>query len=131
MGVVEMEEVLRAEVLGVCRTYCLQVWNKTLNQAGVEASSTFRRVENVYYPTAIYASSPLSSSGPQADIVSKKADDDKDSPAKVLPSSTSPPKEVEQAKATENEKDSTKGAVPKATKPPAIPKDPSKDKKAF
>ena len=31
VGVVETEEALRAKVSGVCRTYCLQVWNETLN----------------------------------------------------------------------------------------------------
>ena len=48
IGVVETEEALRAEVSGVCRNYCLQVWNETLNQAGVEAFSMLRRVESVY-----------------------------------------------------------------------------------
>ena len=50
IGVAETEKALRAEVLGVCRKYCLQVWNEALNQAGVEASSMLRRAENVYYP---------------------------------------------------------------------------------
>ncbi|KAL0001255.1 hypothetical protein SO802_015036 [Lithocarpus litseifolius] len=31
IGVAEIEETLRAEVSRVCRTYCLQVWNKALN----------------------------------------------------------------------------------------------------
>ena len=31
VGVTETEEALRAEVLGVCRNYCLQVWNEPLN----------------------------------------------------------------------------------------------------
>lgn len=30
-GVAETEEVLRVEVSKVCRNYCLQVWNETLN----------------------------------------------------------------------------------------------------
>ena len=46
---VEIEEALRAEVSGVCRTYCFQVWNEALNQAGVEASSVLKKVESVYY----------------------------------------------------------------------------------
>ena len=50
VGVAETEEALRAEVMGVCRTYCLQVWNEALDQAKVEASSSLRKVENVYYP---------------------------------------------------------------------------------
>ena len=47
MGVAETEEALRAEVLEVCKFYCLQVWNKALDQAGVEVSFTLRRPENV------------------------------------------------------------------------------------
>ena len=31
VGVAETEKALRVEVSGVCRTYCLQVWNKALN----------------------------------------------------------------------------------------------------
>ena len=73
--------------MGVCRTYCLQVWNETLNQARVKASSTFRRAKYVYYPLAIRALDPSSFSGPMADTVSKKADDDKAS----LPKSSSLP----------------------------------------
>ena len=53
---IETEEALRAEVLEVCRYYCLQVWNEALSQAGVEASSTLRRAESMYYPLAIRAS---------------------------------------------------------------------------
>ena len=78
MGVVETEEALKAEVMGVCRTYCLQVWNEALDQAGVEASSALRRAENVYYPPAIRALSPLTSLSSQAEPVSKKADEAKD-----------------------------------------------------
>ena len=49
-GVVETEEDFKAEVSGVCRTYCLQVWNEALNLARVKAFSALRIVENVYYP---------------------------------------------------------------------------------
>ena len=41
--VVETEEALKAEVLGVWRTYYLQVWNEALYQVRVDASSTLRR----------------------------------------------------------------------------------------
>ncbi|XP_065617525.1 uncharacterized protein LOC136062437 [Quercus suber] len=50
VGVAETKEALRVEVSGVCRAYCLQVWNEALNLAGVEASSALMRAENVYYP---------------------------------------------------------------------------------
>ena len=53
----EIEEALKAEVLGVCRIYCAQVWDEALNQAGVEASSMLRKAENIYYPPTIRASS--------------------------------------------------------------------------
>lgn len=53
LGVAEAEETLRAEVLGVYRTYCSQVWIEALNQAVVEASSILRRANKVYYPLAI------------------------------------------------------------------------------
>ena len=50
MGVAEIETNLKAQVPGVCRLYCSQVWAEALNQAGVEASFEFRKAENVYYP---------------------------------------------------------------------------------
>ena len=49
MGIVEIEEALKVEVLGVYRADYLQVWNEALNLARVEASSELRRAENVYY----------------------------------------------------------------------------------
>ena len=54
-GVAETKEALRAEVLKVCRFYCLQVWNEALDQARVVASSALRKVESVYYLLAICA----------------------------------------------------------------------------
>ena len=89
----ETEEALRAEVLGVCRTYCHQVWNKALNQAGVEASSVLRKAESVYYPQVIRASSFSSS---KADTPPEVADLEKSSTKKVPPSFGSPPKVAEQ-----------------------------------
>ena len=53
VGVAETKETLRAEVPAVCRTYCAQTWDEALNQAGVKASSELRRLENIYYPSAI------------------------------------------------------------------------------
>ena len=51
--VAETEENLRAQITKVCRGYCLQMWNKASNQAGVDASSTLRRVENAFYPSTL------------------------------------------------------------------------------
>ncbi|KAL0014906.1 hypothetical protein SO802_001975 [Lithocarpus litseifolius] len=71
VGVAKIEEALRAEVSGVCRTYCRQVWLEALNQAGVEASSALRKAESVYYPAAIRPSLP---SLPRPDLVPLKAE---------------------------------------------------------
>ena len=82
VGVTETEEALRAEVTEVCRFYCLQVWNKTLDQAGVEVSFALRRAENVYYPPTIRASGSL---GSKPDSVSKEANEGRGSPSKAFP----------------------------------------------
>ena len=92
IGVAEIEEALRAKILGVCRNYCLQVWNEALNQAEVEASFIFRKAENVYYPPTIRASSSIIS---KADIPPEVADSEKNSPNKVPPSFSNPPKVAE------------------------------------
>ena len=59
-GVAETEADFRAQVPGVCRFYCSQVWSETLKQAGVEASSDLWKAENVYYPLAICEAAPSS-----------------------------------------------------------------------
>ena len=81
IGVLKTKEALRAEVLGVCRIYCAQVWDETLNQAGVEDSSMLRKAENVYYPPAIRASSSNSKTVALPEV----ADTEKYSPSKVQP----------------------------------------------
>ena len=53
VGVAEIEDALRAEVLAVCRAYCAQTWEEALNQAGVEASSELRRPERIIFPSAL------------------------------------------------------------------------------
>ena len=87
VGVVEIKEALKAEVLGVCRNYCLQVWNEALNQAKVETSSILRKAKSVYYPPAIRASGPASS---RTDTTPKVAEVGMASPAKVLTSFDNP-----------------------------------------
>ena len=104
------------------------MWNKALNQAGVENSSAWRKAENVYYPLAIWASSPSSS---KADTVPKDLGCNKGISNKALSSSNDPPKDAEQVRAAEKENNTTKGVVLEATKPPIAPKDFSKDKGAF
>ena len=61
MGVVETQATLKAQVPGACKLYYSQVWNESLKQAGVEASSDLWKVENVYYPPAIRETTPISS----------------------------------------------------------------------
>ena len=78
--VAKTDKAFKVEVLEVCRSYCLQMWNKALNQARVEASSALRRAESVYYPLAICLSSSASS---KVDIASEVAEIGKDSPSKV------------------------------------------------
>ena len=125
VGVAEIEEAFRAEVSEVCRNYCLQLWNKAFNQAGIEASSTLRRVESVYYPLDICAPGSTSS---KANIASEVVELGKDSPAKVPVSSNSPSKEAQHLGVTEKETDTTKGVAPDAIKPPVAPQDLPKEK---
>ena len=61
LGVAETQATLKAQVPGVCRLYCSQVWNEALKQARVEASSNLWKVENVYYPPVIWETAPTSS----------------------------------------------------------------------
>ena len=53
VGVAETEDALQVEVPTVCRVYCAQTWEETLNQAGVEASSELRRLESIIFPSAL------------------------------------------------------------------------------
>ena len=57
--VADTKKALRAEVSGVYGTYCLQVWNESLNQARVKASSVLRKAESVYYPLPSKSLFPL------------------------------------------------------------------------
>ena len=38
-GVVETQASLKAQIPGVCRLYCSQIWEEALKRAGVDASS--------------------------------------------------------------------------------------------
>ena len=61
LGVAETQATLKAQVPGVCRLYCSQVWNEALKQVGVEASSDLWKAEHVYYPSTIREDAPSSS----------------------------------------------------------------------
>ena len=52
-GVADTQASLKAQILGVCRLYCSQVWEEALKRAGVDASSDLWKAENIFYPTAI------------------------------------------------------------------------------
>ena len=52
-GVAETEAALKAQVPGVCRLYCSQVWDEALKRAGVDASSDLWKAKCMFYPPAI------------------------------------------------------------------------------
>ena len=116
MGVAETEEALRAEVSGVCRNYCLQVWNKALNLAEVKESR-----ECLLSPAIRAPDSSIS----QDDATPKNPSSIDEIPTKDLPPSSSPPKRAKQAGAAEKEKENPKEVTPETTKPPTAPKDSS------
>ena len=92
------KETLKAEVAGVCRTYCSQMWYEALNRARVEASSLLRKAKNVYYPFAIRQSVPSSLRiFAEPEVVEVR----KDSTTNVTTSFTNLSEEAEQPRATE------------------------------
>ena len=123
----ETEENLKARVFGVCRGYCLQVWNEALNKVGVDASSTLRRAKNVYYSPAIRASGPSSS---KVENAPKDPNLSKNASTSALLSPTIPPKEVKQVGAAKKEKETVKEVALEPTKLPSSPKEFSKEKGA-
>lgn len=60
-GVKETEDNLRAQVTGVCRSYCLQVWTEGLNLAEVGAFLDLRKTGNVFYLSALRIVAPPTS----------------------------------------------------------------------
>ena len=64
-GVADTQAVLKAQIPGVCRLYCSQVWNEALKQARVEASSDLWKAEKVYYPLAIRETNPETMRAPE------------------------------------------------------------------
>ena len=43
----------KAQISGLCRLYCSQVWEEALKRARVEASSDLWKAESIFYPSAI------------------------------------------------------------------------------
>ena len=60
-GVADTQVTLKAQIPGVCRLYCSQVWNEALKRAGVKALSDLCKAEKVYYPPAIRETASASS----------------------------------------------------------------------
>ena len=60
-GVADTQASLKAQIPGVCRLYCFQVWEKALKRAGVDALSELWKAENILYPTAICEATSTSS----------------------------------------------------------------------
>ena len=78
------------------------MWYESFNQVGVEASSTLRKAESVYYPPTIRASFP---SGSGADTAPEVVEVGKDNIANVPTSSDNPFEEAEQLGVTKKEKE--------------------------
>ena len=52
-GVAETQAALKAQVPGVYRLYCSQVWNEAFKHARADALSNLWKAECVFYPPAI------------------------------------------------------------------------------
>ena len=98
LGVAETQATLKAQVPGVCRLYRSQVWNEALKQAGVEASFDLWKVENVYYPPAIWEIAPSSSEAKDAPEEAEAAGPET---ALAITAPDEPAKESELSRATE------------------------------
>ena len=61
VGVAETQASLKAQIPGVCRLYCSQVWEEALKRVGVDASSDLWKVESIFYPPAICEATSASS----------------------------------------------------------------------
>ena len=59
--VAETQASLKAQIPGVCRLYCSQVWKEAFRRAGVEASSDLWKAESIFYPPAIRETASASS----------------------------------------------------------------------
>ena len=127
VGVAETEEHLRGQVTKVCRGYCLQVWNESLNQAGVDAFSPLKRVENVFNPSALRIADPSSF---QIEAIPKAPESNQAASTDATPSSTVPLKEAEQADVAEKEKKPAKETALEPIKLLHTPKDSIKEKGA-
>ena len=126
---IETKEALKAEVAEVCRYYCFQVWNETLNQAGVEASSALRRVESGKCVLPSNHSS-FKLLGPQGWNYLQGGKYWEWEPSQISPSVQSSSKEAKLLKGAEKLVEVTKEVAHDAILPPVDPKDQSKENEA-
>jgi len=97
LGVAETQATLNAQVPGVCRLYCSQVWNEAFKQAGVEASFDLWKVENVYYPLPFEKLPPSF----EAEVAPEEAENAWPEAALAITTPNEPAKESELYGATE------------------------------
>ena len=97
----ETEINLKAQVPGVCKLYCSQVWAEALNQAGIEALSELRKAENAYYLLAFREFAPVSS---EANIAPEVAEAGQDSATNAPTPLNKPVEETEHPGVSEKEK---------------------------
>ena len=60
-GVADAQASFKAQIPGVYRLYCFQVWEEALKRAGVVASFDLWKAENIFYPTTIREATSTSS----------------------------------------------------------------------
>ena len=60
-GVAKIQALLKAQIPGLCRLYCSQVWDEALKRVGVEASSDLWKAESVFYSPTICKTASASS----------------------------------------------------------------------
>ena len=70
-GVAKTQTHLKAQIHGVCRLYCSQVWNEALKRVGVEVSSDLWKADSTFYPPAIRETASTSS---EAESIPKEAE---------------------------------------------------------
>ncbi|XP_075645347.1 uncharacterized protein LOC142616359 [Castanea sativa] len=91
-GMKKVSDSLTAQLKGVARAFCLEVWGHALDAAGVAADEELRAPDSVYYPAALrLAPTPLMP--PSEPAVPIPAPDPSDAPTTKNPSPTAQPVE--------------------------------------
>ena len=106
------EDTLRAEVPTVCRAYCSQNQEETLNQVKVEASSELRKPENIVFPLALQILNQKKAAPPVSQPI-------KEAQSQYPPSTS----QQEQGREQETLKDSSSDKVTEAFQPRATSQD--------